>query len=262
MNSVRQMFLFGILILSCACRSNSQDSVERQLDTLREEILALKKSQHDFLSLKQDVGELRAELTSRTRLADPLRQTSWKIDQSYLDDPFMGPKDSEFILMAFSEYQSKQCQMFNEKVLPRIKKKFIDTGKLKFVLRDFPLASHPQAVAAARFAHCAGEQGSYWRAAELLFENREIVDKGDFGVLIPKFKTIQSKRFEDCNKGKRYDHEILLDIEDGKRLGVTGAPGFFLGKREGSDLYRGIFIRGAQPYAVFEAEIEKLLPKG
>jgi protein-disulfide isomerase len=56
--------------------------------------------------------------------------------------------------------------------LPQLDREYIQTGKVKYVFRDFPLSSHKQAFKAAEAANCAGEQGKFWQMHARLFENQ------------------------------------------------------------------------------------------
>ena len=74
--------------------------------------------------------------------------------------------------------------------MPQLQRDYIDTGKLRYVARDFPLESiHPQAFKAAEAAHCAGDQRAFWPMYERLFANHLAHDPGD---LAAAFRLAQS----------------------------------------------------------------------
>lgn len=85
------------------------------------------------------------------------------------DDPILGSANAPVTMIEFSDYQCPFCHSFWKQTLPQIKKDYIDTGKVKFVYRDFPLNIHPMAEPAARAANCAGEQGKYWEYHDKIF---------------------------------------------------------------------------------------------
>lgn len=95
--------------------------------------------------------------------------TTPKVD----DDPVLGSPTAPVTIIEFSDYQCPFCYSFWQQTLPQIKKNYIDTGKVKFVYRDFPLNIHPMAEPSARAANCAGEQGKYWEYHDKIFGEQE-----------------------------------------------------------------------------------------
>jgi len=251
------------LILSLqACGSDSvQERVHAEISDLRSEVLALRQVQHEVQSLKTDVAAIRAQLaTPKSAEVSAVVAKTWRPDGSHLDDPFLGPKQAPLVLMAFSDYQCKPCKSFFDASFDALANEFIDTGKLRFIFRDFPLEGNGEAVKAATFAHCAGEQGSYWQAYSLLFEKQAQVIDGNIESLSEELDGIDAKQFAKCNSGTVYNKEIAADIEEGIRLGAQGAPAFFIGRREGENgEFQGVFIRGAQPYELLRFEVLKQL---
>lgn len=64
------------------------------------------------------------------------------------DDPLLGPADAKVTIIEFGDYQCPSCRAFWRETLPRIKKDYVDTGKVRIVFRDFPvLEIHPEATA-------------------------------------------------------------------------------------------------------------------
>ena len=120
---------------------------------------------------------------------------------------------------------------------------------MKLVFRDFPLSFHEEAEPAALAAECAHEQGKFWEYHDLLFENQDQLGKDNYkkwaqeaGLDLPKFTA--------CVESKKYQDEVQEDFTEGQQYGVTGTPGFFI---------NGKLVSGAQPFTVFEQEIEAAL---
>src|SRR5206468_10780677 len=89
------------------------------------------------------------------------------------DAPSLGRADAPVTLVEFSDFQCPFCGRFFATTLPALKQDYIDTGKLRYVFRDFPLDQlHPNARNAAAAAHCAGEQGKYWEMHDTLYRNQ------------------------------------------------------------------------------------------
>jgi len=145
--------------------------------------------------------------------------------------------------------------------LPQIEQEYIKTGKVKYVVRDFPLESiHKDAFKAAEAAHCAGDQGAYWEMHTRLFANQRALGPKD----LPQHAQAQGldvPMFQRCLESGKYAARIRKDLEDGQRAGVTGTPGFFLGVTGSNDPKVKILrvLKGAQPYASFKEAIDTLL---
>lgn len=79
--------------------------------------------------------------------------------------------DGEIVLLEFSDYECPYCLGFAQEALEEIKKAFVDTGKARYIYRDFPLENiHPKARSAANAARCAGEQDKYFEYHDKLFK--------------------------------------------------------------------------------------------
>ncbi|MEW5896813.1 MAG: DsbA family protein [Nanoarchaeota archaeon] len=173
------------------------------------------------------------------------------IDKSKLadDDAVKGDKNAPVTIVEFSDYQCPFCQKFYTETFPQIEEKYIKTGKVKFVYRDFPLNFHQNAQKAAEAAECAGEQGKYYEMHNKLFE--EGVDGG-----IDAFKQyaqdlkLDIAKFNQCLDSGKMKTEVQKDLQDGQSLGVSGTPAFFINGKE---------VVGAQPFSVFGQIIEQEL---
>lgn len=86
------------------------------------------------------------------------------------DGQVIGDAETDIVMMEFSDYECPYCYSFANDVLVDAKKDFVDSGRAKYVYRDFPLENiHPKAKAAANAARCAGEQGKYFEYHDKLF---------------------------------------------------------------------------------------------
>jgi protein-disulfide isomerase len=177
------------------------------------------------------------------------------IDVSADDDPAKGDKNAPVTIIEFSDFQCPFCARFHTQTLPQIKSKYIDTGKVKLVYRDFPLTSiHPNAEPAAEASECADEQGKFWEMHDLLFEKQD--EWSDIGI--SKFKdyakelNLDADKFNKCLDSSKYKDEISKDMQDGVAAGVQGTPAFFV---------NGILLSGAQPFTAFDQVIQQELNK-
>jgi protein-disulfide isomerase len=145
--------------------------------------------------------------------------------------------------------------------VPQIAKEYIETGKVKYVLLDFPLPFHKNAFKAAEAAHCAGEQGKYWEMHDQLFANQNALDPKKLSEYAKKIE-LDIPKFEQCLDSGKYAEEIKKDMAEGQKAGVTGVPAFLMGVTDQNNpktLKATEKIVGAQPYAKFKETIDSLL---
>jgi len=175
------------------------------------------------------------------------------------DDAVIGNKNAKVEIIEFSDYQCPFCRKFWQETFPQIKKDYIDTGKVKFVYRDFPLGFHPNAIPAAQAANCAREKGgdeAYFKMHDKIFSEQNKLDGGtvkstvfdgwDKEVLKKWAKDI-GYSIDSCMDADKYLDEINKDASDGAAAGVQGTPGFFV---------NGKPLSGAQPYQAFKQIID------
>jgi protein-disulfide isomerase len=170
--------------------------------------------------------------------------------------PVLGKSDAPVTMVEFTDLECPFCRAFHTASFEEIKRKYIDTGKLRYVSRDYPLPFHPQALPAARVARCAGEQGRFWEMREALITNA--LDTETMVNLARGMKLDQPK-LQACIGDERIEKAVQADIADAESTaGVSGTPTFVIGK-SGGDSVEGLRIVGAQPLPIFEGRIQSLL---
>ena len=169
----------------------------------------------------------------------------------------MGAAAAPVTLVEFTDYQCPFCKRFHERTWPAIKSKYVDTGKVRYIVRDMPLSFHGQAMPAAIAAECAGQQGQFWPVHEALFNGQDSLSAAMIKKTVAKFG-VASEAFERCIVDPRIKAGIDADIAEAEKIGVTGTPGFVLGIRHG-DKIEGAMILGSQPTEVFSSRLDALL---
>jgi len=165
------------------------------------------------------------------------------------DDEVWGKDNAPVTIIEWSDYECPYCEAFYTQTEGQIMKNYVETGKVKFVYRDFPLSFHPQAQKAAEAAECAGEQGKYKEMHDLLFEKG--VASGVTGFKqYAKDLSLDTTKFNTCLDTGAMAAEVAKDMADGQAAGIQGTPGF---------LINGKLVSGAQPYQVFQQAIEAAL---
>jgi protein-disulfide isomerase len=172
----------------------------------------------------------------------------------------LGKSDAPLTLVAFTDFQCPFCGRFETTTFPEIKKNYIDTGKLRYIVRDLPLTElHPFALKAAQSVHCAGDQGKFWEMKELVFKNQNKLDVDSLSGYAKEL-ALNADTFKSCMGEGKHLKEIGDEAKYAQSLGITGTPTFILGKTAG-DSVEGRVIVGAQPLAAFEAAINEMLGK-
>jgi len=162
------------------------------------------------------------------------------------DDPWTGAADAPVTIIEFSDFECPYCR----RIVPILKELLAKyPGKLKLVYRDFPGPNHQQALSAAEAAQCAAEQSRFWEYHDVLFTRQAPTTGWNFSALADDLGLHQSL-FYACMKENRYREEVLKDLQDGLKLGVTSTPTFFINGRP---------LVGARPLADFQAIIDPLL---
>ena len=121
--------------------------------------------------LRQIRQYLERQAQPRPGTAPALQKQSLKIDGEYV----LGDKDAPLTMVEFSDYQCPYCRGFETTTYNELKSKYIDTGWVRFVSRNLPLAAHPDAMRAAEAAMCAGDQGQYWTIRPVLFRQDSLL---------------------------------------------------------------------------------------
>ncbi len=181
------------------------------------------------------------------------------------DDPVIGDPNAPVTIIEFSDYECPFCKRHYDQTYSQLKTNYIDKGTVKLVFRDLPLSFHdPLATTAATAANCAREQGgdpSYWKLHGEYFKTT--TSNGD-GVTMDQLYNmanaigINQAQFKTCIDSKKYADEIAKDLADANAAGATGTPSFIVAKSTGKEV-TGKLLVGAQPYSVFQAEIDALL---
>jgi protein-disulfide isomerase len=169
-----------------------------------------------------------------------------------------GSANAPLTLIEYSDFTCGYCLKFFQETWPRLRAKYVETGKVRFLYRDYPRADHGPGVDAAIAARCAGEQGQYWAMHDRLFSAG---GKLTTALFLDQARTIglNQPRFAQCLKDDRHAKAAFQDREQGMSFGFRGTPGFVLLRTEASPSEEVLTIPGAFPYQVFEEQIDRLL---
>ncbi|MDP2606748.1 MAG: thioredoxin domain-containing protein [Deltaproteobacteria bacterium] len=167
--------------------------------------------------------------------------------------PSRGSVKAPVTLIEFSDFQCSFCRKFWQTTLPLLDKKYISTGKVKFIYRHFAVLGKPSEIA-AQGAECAGEQAKFWEYHDKLFASAGSPLAFTDGKLKSYAKELglKSQAFNQCLDSGKQLKKVEGETAIAFFLGARGTPAFFL---------NGQMLVGAQPFHVFETVIEKELEK-
>jgi protein-disulfide isomerase len=171
--------------------------------------------------------------------------------------PFLGAEDAPVTLVEFTDYQCPYCSRFFSTTLTSLKKEYIDTGKVRLVIKDLPLSMHPNARPAAVAAHCANDQERFWAMHDSMFKNSRKLQTEHLAQYAQDIG-LDTERFQECIGSDRHNSMIQADISEASRQGISGTPTFIVG-RTTDDVVEGVKLRGAQSVETFRSHIDELL---
>ncbi|MDQ2695335.1 MAG: DsbA family protein [Pseudomonadota bacterium] len=243
----------GLLLAASAAIADeaTDQAILRQLTAMQED---LRRLHGEVAQLRQAVTEIhRAALQPPAAPPPPPAPVTVELG----DSPALGNADAPLGLVEFSDYQCPFCYRFHAQTFPQLKEKYIDTGKVRYVLRNYPLGFHPEAEGAALAAACAGEQDAYWPMKDALFANQRRLGPALYPELAAELN-LDPARFAACLADPQRRQAVQADLAYGEQVGVTGTPSFFVGRIENNRLVDARRITGAQPLAAFERAIDAL----
>ncbi len=218
-------------------------------------------SQQQIEELLTELKGIRAALEKMTVPAQPAQAPEPVSDKVAMAMPAgayaLGKADAPLVMIEYTDLQCPFCQQFHNNAYDEIKKNYIDTGKLYFLSRDYPLDFHPWARPAAVAARCAGDQGKFWELRNVLIANADKLSKEMIAQHASELK-LDMKKFDACASSDFYKADIDKQVAEGNAAGVTGTPSFVIGRVQNGQI-DGVRIVGAMPYASFDAKLKELL---
>ena len=257
--STLKTVLAAVIVIATIALSAHPASTQssEELKALHQELEAIKEGQG---RLQKDVQEIKAILQgARAAAQQPPQVQPQNVVLTLDGEPAKGDKSARVVLVEFTDYQCPFCGRYVHDAYAQIEAEYIKTGKLRYVIREFPLESiHPQAFKAAEAALCAGDQGKYWEMHDRLFANQRALAPEQLAAHAQAVGADEAK-FNECLQRGVKAAKIRKDLDDGLKAGVTGTPAFFVGVADGGTVKVARVVRGAMPFAAFKEAIDAVL---
>jgi protein-disulfide isomerase len=146
------------------------------------------------------------------------------------DDRILGKSDAPITIVEYASLTCPHCRHFTVDVLPKLKEKWIDTGKAKLVLRDFPLDE--PALRAAMIARCAPPDRFYAFIDTFFGAQEQWVVASDYKAALARLALLggmSKERFDACLADKSVEDKVLQSrLVATQQLGVNSTPTFFI----------------------------------
>lgn len=168
----------------------------------------------------------------------------------------IGPADAKVTVVEYASMTCGHCMRFHTQVYPQIKEKYVDTGKIRFVFREFPLDN--LAAAASMLARCSGDDDKAFKMVSVLFDKFDdwVTASQPLPALRDMAKQIgfTKETFETCLKDQALLDKILAQRKRAsEEFGVNSTPTFFI---------NGEKLAGAPTIENFSQAIDPLLAEG
>ncbi len=153
---------------------------------------------------------------------------------------YLGDSAAPVRITEYADYECPACQTFDVVQFPDVRRQLIETGKVRWRYRDFPLSIHPYSRVAAHSAACANDQGHYWEQHTRLYQGqgqwaREADPTGTFREY-GKQIGLDLAAYDACMKSAKYAGRIQASYDEGLKVGVASTPTFLIAGR----LYEGV----------------------
>lgn len=159
-------------------------------------------------------------------------------------EPMIGNPDANVTVVEFGDFQCPACNRFEQGAFSRLKENYIDTGKIKFYWKDYPLEQlHPWARTAAETMECVYRQNetAFWKVKSTLFDNQRTITTGNVQDKIigwAENQGVNGSQVRSCLQSGTPGAEVREDERQGAAAGVTGTPSIYVnGKKLDSFAY-------------------------
>ena len=157
----------------------------------------------------------------RTQNEDPLAPRS------------KGVPNAPVTVYEMADFQCPACRLFAVTVLPTLEREYIQTGKVRWVFINLPLTSiHPNAMAAAEVAICAGRQGRFWQTHDMLYQQQDewakLAQPRTMLVALAQRAGVDRAKLLSCLDEASARAEVELDAQRAQRSGARATPSFYI----------------------------------
>jgi protein-disulfide isomerase len=141
-----------------------------------------------------------------------------------------GSDSAPVTIVEYADFECPACAQFAVLTGPDIKQRLVETGRVRWIFRDFPIEGHRNSFPAHLAAACADEQGRFWAMHDQLYFNhrRWVLEARPERRIRELARSIglDGERFDECLDSARYRDRILAMRQRGTERGVSQTPTF------------------------------------
>jgi protein-disulfide isomerase len=164
-------------------------------------------------------------------------------------DMVLGPAEAPVTVVEYSSMTCPHCAKWDVEVFPQVKKNWIETNKIRFVFRDFPLDG--LALKASQLAHCSGDQ-RFWGFIDALYSSQNgwarSADPISELVKVGKLGGLSEEKSKACMADEKLANAIVASRTAASDAGVNATPTFF---------FNGKLVSGEVPYEQFVKNLQE-----
>jgi protein-disulfide isomerase len=177
----------------------------------------------------------------------------------------LGKEDAAITFIEFADYRCPFCHKFHEETFDKIVTNLINTGKAKYLFKDFVVNDRDEykgSMQAAVASHCAADQGKYWEYSKEIYKNfrpepQHWITLDSLTNFANNVHIPDVEKFKSCVELNKYQNQIQESGLLAKKLGITGTPSFAILKNDKIET----ILPGAIPYESFEKTITAIESK-
>lgn len=170
-------------------------------------------------------------------------------------DKSIGDENAPAVIVEYGDFQCPACQRFFQTTAEQLKTEYVQTGKVRFVFRQFAFLGD-ESQWAAEASECANEQGLFWIYYDKLYQEQNGENVGVYSIdNLKRFAAdlgLDTSGFNQCLDSGRYTEKVQQETLEGQQAGVRGTPSVFV---------NGQYIENGSNYLVLQAAVEAALGK-
>lgn len=170
--------------------------------------------------------------SQQTATPAPTQSQSTHVEIGHL--PTLGESNAKVVVVEFTDFQCPYCKSFLDNTFGKIKNDYVQTGKVRFAVRHFPLSGHTNAQKAGEAAECANEKGKFWDYHNTLFAKQSDWASKSQSDVVNAFADyandmgMNREEFKICVESGKFASAVTSDLSYGQSQGVSATPEVFI----------------------------------
>ena len=213
-----------------------------------------------FLVIPVVIGILFGVLFTTISEEPSINSTILNKENLLFGSTILGNPDAKITVVEFGDYQCTFCYKFHNDVMKKINDKYIESGDVNFVYKDFPL-NGKSSILASEASYCAQQQDRFWTYHDMLYDNWGGENTGwitqEILTDFAKESELNLEEFNSCMANSEFRQKVLNNEQFAKEININATPSFLI--FNDNEVYR---IVGAQPFEQFEQTFQELRTLG